>query len=148
MAERGRDLVISDPNVVIEGAETSAPNLVAELKEMGGKVEVVDIPDVNAEGAVQKLVDRAMDVFGGFDSAFMFRYSVREGTAAARLDDDVPEQVWALVDKSLVELRLRNRFGVQVVAIRHGGETSANIEMAIQEAVVLAMADIDRKSVV
>jgi len=27
-----------------------------------------------------------------FDSAFMFRYSVREGTAAATLDDDVPER--------------------------------------------------------
>lgn len=28
-----------------------------------------------------------------FDSAFMFRYSVREGTAAAAFDDDVPEEV-------------------------------------------------------
>lgn len=27
-----------------------------------------------------------------FDSAFMFRYSVREGTAAAKFDDDVPEK--------------------------------------------------------
>ncbi|UCD16605.1 MAG: TRAM domain-containing protein, partial [Candidatus Zixiibacteriota bacterium] len=26
-----------------------------------------------------------------FDSAFMFRYSVREGTSAARLVDDIPE---------------------------------------------------------
>jgi NAD(P)-dependent dehydrogenase (short-subunit alcohol dehydrogenase family) len=71
LGERGHDLVISDPNVVIEGAETSAPNLVAELKEMGAKVEVVDIPDVNAAGAVQKLVDRAIDVFGGYDAAFI-----------------------------------------------------------------------------
>ena len=71
LAERGHDLVISDPNVVIEGAETSAPNLVAELEAMGGKVEVVDIPDVNAPGAVQKLVDRAMEVFGGYDAAFI-----------------------------------------------------------------------------
>lgn len=28
-----------------------------------------------------------------FDSAFMFRYSVREGTRAAEMNDDVPEQV-------------------------------------------------------
>ena len=28
----------------------------------------------------------------GFDSAFMFRYSVREGTKAAQFDDDVPEE--------------------------------------------------------
>jgi tRNA-2-methylthio-N6-dimethylallyladenosine synthase len=27
-----------------------------------------------------------------FDSAFMFRYSIREGTAAAKFDDDVPEK--------------------------------------------------------
>jgi len=33
--------VISDPNVVIEGRETTAPSLVAELKAMGGRVEVV-----------------------------------------------------------------------------------------------------------
>jgi NAD(P)-dependent dehydrogenase (short-subunit alcohol dehydrogenase family) len=71
LAERDHDLVISDPNVVIEGAETSAPNLVAELKEMGGRVEVVDVDDVNAEGRVQKLVDRATDVFGGYDAAFV-----------------------------------------------------------------------------
>ena len=71
LAQRGHDLVISDPNVVIEGAKTSAPNLVAELKAMGGKVEVVDVDDVNKEGRVQKLVDRAMEVFGGYDSAFI-----------------------------------------------------------------------------
>lgn len=29
----------------------------------------------------------------GFDAAFMFRYSVRPGTAAAKLSDDVPEEI-------------------------------------------------------
>jgi 3-oxoacyl-[acyl-carrier protein] reductase len=71
LAQRDHDLVISDPNVVIEGAKTTSPNLVAELKAMGGRVEVVDIDDVNAKGAVQKLVDRAMDAYGGFDAAFV-----------------------------------------------------------------------------
>jgi 3-oxoacyl-[acyl-carrier protein] reductase len=71
LARRGHDLVISDPNVTIEGAETLHPNLVAELKEMGGRVEVVDVDDVNKAGSVQKLVDRAIEVFGGFDSAFV-----------------------------------------------------------------------------
>jgi NAD(P)-dependent dehydrogenase (short-subunit alcohol dehydrogenase family) len=71
LAERGHDLVISDPNVVIEGAPTAHPNLVAELKAIGGQVEVVDVDDVNAEGSVQRLVDRAMEVFGGYDSAFV-----------------------------------------------------------------------------
>jgi NAD(P)-dependent dehydrogenase (short-subunit alcohol dehydrogenase family) len=71
LAARDHDLVISDPNVTIEGAETLHPNLVAELKALGGKVEVVDVDDVNKAGSVQKLVDRAMDVYGGFDSAFI-----------------------------------------------------------------------------
>lgn len=71
LAERGCDLVISDPNVVIEGAETTAPNLVAELKEMGARVEVVDIDDVNKAGSIQKLVDRAQEAFGGYDAAYI-----------------------------------------------------------------------------
>lgn len=71
LARRNHDLVISDPNVVIEGVESSAPNLVKELREMGANVEVVDIVDVNKAGSVQKLVDRATKVFGGFDSAFI-----------------------------------------------------------------------------
>jgi NAD(P)-dependent dehydrogenase (short-subunit alcohol dehydrogenase family) len=71
LAQRGHDLVISDPNVVIEGAPTAHPDLVAELKALGAKVEVVDADDVNKEGNVQKLVDRAMKVFGGYDSAFI-----------------------------------------------------------------------------
>ena len=71
LAERGHDLVISDPNVTIEGAETLHPNLVAELEAFGNRVEVVDVDDVNKEGSVQKLVDRAMEVYGGFDSAFI-----------------------------------------------------------------------------
>jgi 3-oxoacyl-[acyl-carrier protein] reductase len=71
MAQRNHDLVISDPNVVIEDVESSAPDLVNELRSMGTNVEVVDIDDVNKAGSVQKLVDRAQEVFGGFDSAFI-----------------------------------------------------------------------------
>jgi 3-oxoacyl-[acyl-carrier protein] reductase len=71
LAERNHDLVISDPNVTIEGAETLHPNLVAELEAFGNRVEVVDVDDVNKAGSVQKLVDRAMEAYGGFDSAFI-----------------------------------------------------------------------------
>ena len=71
LAARDHDLVISDPNVTIEGAESLHPNLVDELKSIGGRVEVVDVDDVNKEGSVQKLVDRAMEAYGGFDSAFV-----------------------------------------------------------------------------
>ncbi len=41
------------------------------------------------EADYQKTLDAVNTI--KFDSAFMFRYSVREGTAAARLIDDVPE---------------------------------------------------------
>jgi tRNA-2-methylthio-N6-dimethylallyladenosine synthase len=42
-----------------------------------------------------------------FDSAFMFRYSVREGTRAAELDDDVPEAVKIERLESIIELQKR-----------------------------------------
>jgi len=38
LAQRNHDLVISDPNVVIEGVESSAPDLVIELRSLGTKV--------------------------------------------------------------------------------------------------------------
>lgn len=49
---------------------------------------IVGFPSETAEDyqATLKAVEEI-----GFDSAFMFRYSMREGTAAARLVDDVPE---------------------------------------------------------
>ena len=60
----------------------------------------------------------------------------------------------SFVDRSLVELRLRNRFGVQVVAIRHGGGTTVTVnpgpETAIQEGDALFVlgrdGDLDRLS--
>jgi NAD(P)-dependent dehydrogenase (short-subunit alcohol dehydrogenase family) len=107
LAERGHDLVISDPNVVIEDAETSAPNLIEELKAMGGRVEVVDIDDVNKAGRVQKLVDRAQEVFGGFDSAF-----VRPGVHIMRPWDEATEK--ELMD-SAAGNTLSTQFALQAI---------------------------------
>ena len=60
MAHRGHDLVLGD-------AKDGLDN---ELRALGLRVEVVaDTADQTREDTVQKLVDRAMDVFGGFDSA-------------------------------------------------------------------------------
>jgi tRNA-2-methylthio-N6-dimethylallyladenosine synthase len=42
-----------------------------------------------------------------FDSAFMFRYSARPGTAAARLEDDVPEEEKIKRLNRLIELQNR-----------------------------------------
>jgi tRNA-2-methylthio-N6-dimethylallyladenosine synthase len=46
----------------------------------------------------------------GFDSAFMFRYSVREGTAAADFEDDVPEEEKIRRLNGLIELQKKVSF--------------------------------------
>jgi len=66
MARQNHDLVLGD----------ARDGLVDELIKLGARVEVVpDTEDQTREDTVQKLVDRAMDVFGGFDSA-----CIRTGT--------------------------------------------------------------------
>jgi NAD(P)-dependent dehydrogenase (short-subunit alcohol dehydrogenase family) len=60
MAGRNHDLVLGN---VMDG-------LAGELTKMGAKVEVVPGTDDQTKAdTIQKLVDRAKDVFGGFDSA-------------------------------------------------------------------------------
>jgi NAD(P)-dependent dehydrogenase (short-subunit alcohol dehydrogenase family) len=66
MAGRNHDLVLGD----------AKDGLAAELRGLGAKVEVVpDTADQTKEDTIQKLVDRAMDAFGHFDSA-----CIRTGT--------------------------------------------------------------------
>ena len=66
MARRNHNLVLGD---ALDG-------LADELKGMGAAVEVVpDTQDQTRPDTIQKLVDRANDVFGGFDSA-----CIRTGT--------------------------------------------------------------------
>ena len=66
MARRDHDFVLGD----------AKDGLADELIKMGAKVEVVpDTADQTKEDTIQKLVDRAQDAFGGFDSA-----CIRTGT--------------------------------------------------------------------
>jgi len=66
MARRDHDLVLGD----------AKDGLADELIKLGAKVEVVpDTADQTKEDTIQKLVDRAVDAFGGFDSA-----CIRTGT--------------------------------------------------------------------
>ena len=66
MARRDHDLVLGD----------ARGGLADELRELGAKVEVVpDTADQTKPDTIQKLVDRAKEAFGGFDSA-----CVRTGT--------------------------------------------------------------------
>ncbi len=60
-----------------------------------------------------------------FDSAFMFRYSVRDGTAAASLDDDVPE--------ALKIERLENIIALQKETTQ---ELNRSLEGSVQEMLV------------
>jgi NAD(P)-dependent dehydrogenase (short-subunit alcohol dehydrogenase family) len=60
MARRNHNLVLGD----------AKDGLADELIALGAKVEVVpDTADQTKDDTIQKLVDRAIDVFGGFDSA-------------------------------------------------------------------------------
>jgi len=66
MARRNHDLVLGDAH----------DGLADELIKLGAKVEVVpDTADQTKDDTIQKLVDRAMGAFGGFDSA-----CIRTGT--------------------------------------------------------------------
>ena len=66
MARRDHDLVLGD----------AKDGLADELSKLGAKVEVVpDTTDQTRPDTIQKLVDRAKDAFGGFDSA-----CIRTGT--------------------------------------------------------------------
>ena len=66
MARRNHDFVLGD----------ARDGLADELAKMGAKVEVVlDTADQTREDTIPKLVDRAIDAFGGFDSA-----CIRTGT--------------------------------------------------------------------
>jgi 3-oxoacyl-[acyl-carrier protein] reductase len=66
MARRDHDLVLGD----------AQDGLADELIKLGAKVEVVpDTADQTKEDTIQKLVDRAKEAFGGFDSA-----CIRTGT--------------------------------------------------------------------
>jgi NAD(P)-dependent dehydrogenase (short-subunit alcohol dehydrogenase family) len=60
MAHRNHDFVLGD----------AKDGLADELSELGARVEVVpNTDDQTKEDTIQKLVDRAIDAFGGFDSA-------------------------------------------------------------------------------
>ena len=67
MVRRNHDLVLGDAKDM---------ELVKELRNLGAKVEVVpDTGDQSKPETFQKLVDRAQEVFGGFNSA-----CIRTGT--------------------------------------------------------------------
>ena len=57
-----------------------------------------------------------------FDSAFMFRYSVREGTRAAELADDVPEEVKIARLQTIIGLQKRVTSEVNTALIGSSAE--------------------------
>jgi len=74
MPALAREMVRRDHDLVLGDARDE--ELVEELRQLGAKVEVVpDTEDQTKPETFQKLVDRAKEAFGGFDSA-----CVRTGT--------------------------------------------------------------------
>jgi trk system potassium uptake protein TrkA len=87
----------------------------ARLLQMIGADEVVFPEREAAERLVRRLSEPNLHEFIPLDAD----HSLREVSAPR-----------AFVGKSLVELKLRNRFGVQVVAIRHGEADSVTVNPA------------------
>ena len=74
MPALAREMVRRDHDLVLGDARDE--ELVKELRKLGAKVEVVpDTEDQTKPDTIQKLVDRAKEAFGGFDSA-----CIRTGT--------------------------------------------------------------------
>jgi NAD(P)-dependent dehydrogenase (short-subunit alcohol dehydrogenase family) len=79
MARRDHDFVLGD----------AKPGLADELRGMGAKVEVVpDTADQTKDDTIQKLVDRAMDAYGSFDSACIRTGTHGVGTIADTTNED------------------------------------------------------------
>jgi NAD(P)-dependent dehydrogenase (short-subunit alcohol dehydrogenase family) len=83
MAGRNHDLVLGD---AVDG-------LADELIKLGAKVEVVpDTADQTKADTIQKLVDRAKDAFGGFDSACIRTGAHGGGTVLKSTVEDLDSQ--------------------------------------------------------
>jgi len=83
MARRNHNLVLGD----------AKDGLADELSELGAKVEIVpDTADQTKEDTIQKLVDRAKDAFGGFDSACIRTGTHGGGSVLTATTDDLDVQ--------------------------------------------------------
>ena len=81
MARRNHDLVLGDARDM---------GLVEELRKLGAKVEVVPgTEDQTKPDTFQKLVDRARDAFGGFDSACVRTGVHVNGSVLTAKDEDL-----------------------------------------------------------
>jgi NAD(P)-dependent dehydrogenase (short-subunit alcohol dehydrogenase family) len=81
MVRRNHDLVLGDAR---------DKDLVEELRGMGAKVEVVpDTEDQSKAETFQKLVDRAQEVFGGFDCACIRTGTHVNASALTGTDEDL-----------------------------------------------------------
>jgi NAD(P)-dependent dehydrogenase (short-subunit alcohol dehydrogenase family) len=84
MARRGHDLVLGD----------ARDGLADELAALGARVEVVpDTADQTKPDTIKKLVDRAQEVFGGFDSACIRTGAHGGGYVLSATEEDFDVQV-------------------------------------------------------
>lgn len=84
MARRGHDLVLGD----------AKDGLADELASLGATVEVVpDTADQTKPDTIRKLVDRAQEVFGGFDSACIRTGAHGGGYVLSSTEEDLETQI-------------------------------------------------------
>jgi tRNA-2-methylthio-N6-dimethylallyladenosine synthase len=69
--------------------------LISKLRKVAPDISLTTDLIVGFPGETEDDFRRTLDLVREieYDSAFMFRYSVRPGTKAAELDDDVPEEI-------------------------------------------------------
>lgn len=80
---------------------TPAKGLADEVRQLGAKVVVVDnLPDLSKPEAVKKLVDAAMNEFGGYDAAFL--RSGKHGTGD--IMNTTPEVLKEVIDGNFISV--------------------------------------------
>jgi len=101
LKKMGRVYTISHYMSLIEKLRSAVPDISLTTDLIVGFPSETDEEFRMTLDAVEKI---------GYDSAFMFRYSVREGTKAAGFDDDVPEEEKINRLNELIELQKKVAF--------------------------------------
>jgi NAD(P)-dependent dehydrogenase (short-subunit alcohol dehydrogenase family) len=109
LARQGAKVVVNDLGVSLDGAEHHSPSaeeVVAEITAAGGSA-VSDVNDVSDMAGAQRLVQRALDSFGGLDVVVNNAGVLRDGVLVNTSADD-----WDTV----LRVHLRSTFAVTKAA--------------------------------
>jgi tRNA-2-methylthio-N6-dimethylallyladenosine synthase len=117
LARMARDYTVADYERLVERLRRRIPGLALSTDV------IVGFPGESADdfAGTEALVERV-----GYDSAFLFKYSRREGTRAFRWDDDVPEDEKARRLERLIALQ------EGVSAARNRAQVGRDVEVLVE----------------